>query len=43
MTTGETCRQLAKLLLDAGAETVSVLVVARAAGDHQTGGASLKV
>lgn len=43
MTTGETCRQLTKLLLAAGAESVSVLVVARAAGDHQTGGASLKV
>ncbi len=31
MTTGETCRRLAAALLDAGAETVSVLVVARAA------------
>jgi ComF family protein len=30
MTTGETCRQLAAALLDAGAETVSVLTVARA-------------
>jgi ComF family protein len=31
MTTGETCRQLAVTLLGAGAETVSVLTVARAA------------
>lgn len=31
MTTGETCRQLAAVLLDAGAETVGVLTVARAA------------
>lgn len=30
MTTGETCRQLACLLLDAGAESVRVLTVARA-------------
>jgi ComF family protein len=30
MTTGETCNQLASTLLEAGAETVSVLVVARA-------------
>lgn len=30
MTTGETCRQLSRVLLDAGAETVGVLVVARA-------------
>lgn len=30
MTTGETCRQLAQVLLDAGAEKVGVLVVARA-------------
>lgn len=30
MTTGETCRQLAAALLEAGAETVSVLTVARA-------------
>jgi ComF family protein len=30
MTTGETCRQLAITLLDAGVESVSVLVVARA-------------
>jgi ComF family protein len=30
MTTGETCRQLAHVLLDAGAESVGVLVVARA-------------
>lgn len=30
ITTGETCRQLAKVLLDAGAEKVSVLTVARA-------------
>jgi ComF family protein len=30
ITTGETCRQLAKVLLDAGAEKVSVLAVARA-------------
>jgi ComF family protein len=31
MTTGATCRQLARALLDAGAETVDVLTVARAA------------
>ncbi|HET6630961.1 MAG TPA: ComF family protein [Woeseiaceae bacterium] len=31
MTTGETCRQLAAVLLDAGADTVSVLTVARTA------------
>jgi ComF family protein len=31
MTTGETCRQLARVLLDAGAVTVGVLTVARAA------------
>lgn len=31
MTTGETCRQLARTLLEAGAETVDVLTVARAA------------
>jgi ComF family protein len=31
MTTGETCRQLAAALLDAGADTVGVLTVARAA------------
>ena len=30
MTTGETCRQLAGALRKAGAESVSVLVVARA-------------
>jgi ComF family protein len=30
MTTGETCRQLARALLDAGAESVGVLVLARA-------------
>jgi ComF family protein len=30
MTTGETCRQLARVLLDAGALTVGVLTVARA-------------
>ena len=30
MTTGETCRQLSQLLLEAGADTVGVLVVARA-------------
>ncbi len=30
MTTGETCRRLAEALFDAGAETVSVLTVARA-------------
>jgi len=30
MTTGETCRQLSQLLLEAGAESVGVLVVARA-------------
>ena len=30
ITTGETCRQLAKTLLDAGAEKVSVLAIARA-------------
>jgi len=31
MTTGETCRQLARTLLEAGADTVDVLTVARAA------------
>ncbi|HZW58856.1 MAG TPA: ComF family protein [Woeseiaceae bacterium] len=31
MTTGETCRRLAQLLLDGGAERVAVLTVARAA------------
>lgn len=30
MTTGETCRQLSRLLIEAGAESVGVLVVARA-------------
>jgi predicted amidophosphoribosyltransferase len=30
MTTGETCNQLARALLEAGAEKVSVLTVARA-------------
>ncbi|MGB5245554.1 MAG: ComF family protein [Woeseia sp.] len=37
MTTGETCRQLAQLLLEHGAESVSVLVVARAATGVQAG------
>ncbi|HEX2139479.1 MAG TPA: ComF family protein [Woeseiaceae bacterium] len=37
MTTGETCRQLAAVLLDAGAETVGVLTVARAAAPVRTG------
>jgi ComF family protein len=32
MTTGETCRQLARTLLEAGAATVDVLTVARAVG-----------
>lgn len=32
ITTGETCRQLAQVVLDAGAEKVSVLAIARAAG-----------
>lgn len=36
MTTGETCRHLAHALLEAGAETVSVLTVARAARGHHT-------
>jgi ComF family protein len=30
MTTGETCRQLSQVLVDAGVESVGVLVVARA-------------
>jgi predicted amidophosphoribosyltransferase len=30
MTTGETCRQIARVLVDAGAKSVGVLVVARA-------------
>jgi predicted amidophosphoribosyltransferase len=30
MTTGETCRQISRLLVEAGAESVGVLVVARA-------------
>lgn len=30
MTTGETCRQVSRLLIEAGAESVGVLVVARA-------------
>jgi ComF family protein len=34
MTTGETCRELAQALLDAGAVTVGVLTVARAAPVH---------
>jgi ComF family protein len=37
MTTGETCRQLARTLLEAGAETVDVLTVARAAVDQVSG------
>ena len=32
ITTGETCRHLAQVVLDAGAEKVSVLAIARAAG-----------
>lgn len=32
ITTGETCRQLARVVLDAGAAKVSVLAIARAAG-----------
>jgi ComF family protein len=36
MTTGETCRQLARVLLDAGAAKVGVLTVARAAGYNAT-------
>ncbi len=32
ITTGETCRQLARVLFDAGVEKVSVLAIARAAG-----------
>lgn len=34
MTTGETCRQLARALLSAGADEVSVLTVARASPKH---------
>jgi ComF family protein len=34
MTTGETCRQLARTLLEAGAVSVDVLTVARAAADR---------
>ena len=46
MTTGATCNELARALLDAGARRVSVLVVARRAVGNpgQTGaGASVKV
>lgn len=32
ITTGETCRQLARVLIDAGVEEVSVLTIARSAG-----------
>lgn len=38
LTTGETCRQLAQLLLDHGAQQVSVLIVARASTKSQAGG-----
>ena len=37
ITTGETCRQLAKVVLAAGAQKVSVLAVARAVGGPPTG------
>jgi len=40
MTTGETCRQLAGVLLEAGARCVAVLTVARAATPYGTGGSA---
>ena len=46
MTTGSTCNELARTLLDAGAERVGVLVVARAAvnsGNQAAAGTSLNV